>query len=262
MTAIEGSVAIVTGGASGIGLGSAGALSRAGAKLVVADIDGDGAERAAAGLSGEAIGIACDVTQEDAFDRLKAAAIDRFGRVDIVMNNAGVLTRGLPDHIPFDEWRRVIDTNLMSIVRSNLVFVPHLIAQGSGHIVNTASFGGLYTYAFDRIPYAASKAAVVQMSEALWLYLKPQGVGVTCLCPGPVKTNIARGLKTFGPPIETRGPHAGFPLLEPDVVGQMVVDAILADRFMLPTDEGITDLLVDRARDWDGFLAKEADRAG
>ncbi len=90
------------------------------------------------------------------------------------MNNVGALTRGLPDHIPVHEWHRIFDINLFSVVRSNDVFLPLLVEQGSGHIVNTASFAGLYTYAYDRLPYAAAKAAVVQLSEGLALYLRPK----------------------------------------------------------------------------------------
>jgi short-subunit dehydrogenase len=170
------------------------------------------------------------------------------------MNNVGVLTRGLPDHLPVTEWQRILNINLMSVVRSNAAFLPGLIEQGSGHLVNTASFAGLMTYSYDRLPYAASKAAIIQISEGLALYLKPMGIGVTVLCPGPVRTNIGASIRSFGPETETRGPGAQFALMDPAVVGEQVADAILRNRFMVPTDPQIVELLVERASDWDGFI--------
>jgi NAD(P)-dependent dehydrogenase (short-subunit alcohol dehydrogenase family) len=263
MDNLEDRVAVVTGGGSGIGRGTAYALAREGVKLVVVDIDAPGAETTANTIreSGrEAIALSVDVGEDDAFERIKTATLDRFGRVDIVMNNVGVITRGLPDHIPLEEWQRILNVNLLSVVRSNLAFLPLLIEQGDGHIINTASFAGLYTYAFDRLPYAAGKAAIVQISEGLRLYLAPKGVGVTCLCPGPVATNIMASMRAFGPETETRGPGAMFGLKNPDEVGDQVVDAIRRNRFMLPTDEQVTQVLIERATDWDGFLDRQIAR--
>jgi NAD(P)-dependent dehydrogenase (short-subunit alcohol dehydrogenase family) len=260
MDSLSGKVAIITGAASGIGRATALALSMRGTLVVVADIAADGANGVAQEIEaagGKAMALPCDITHDDAFEALKAATLDRFGRVDIVMNNAGGLTRGLPDHVPLDEWRRVLDVNLLSMVRSNLAFLQHLIAQGSGHIVNTASFAGLMTYAFDRLAYSASKAAVVQISEGLAIYLRPQGIGVTVLCPGPVRTNIMSSLRTFGPPTDTRGPGSAFDLMEPADVGEQVADAILANRFMLPTHANVRDYLIERAGDWDGFIDRQ-----
>ena len=265
MDRIDGRVALVTGGGSGIGRGSALALAREGAKVVVADIDGATADAVAAEIithGGEAVGVPADVTDDASFAALRDLMLDRYGRVDIIMNNAASITRGLPEHLPLAEWQRILDVNLLSIVRSNSVFLPLLIEQGEGHIVNTASFAGLFTYAYDRQPYAATKAAIIQISEGLYLYLKPKGIGVTCLCPGPVRTNIMAGMRSFGPDTETRGPPGGFVLKEAEDVGAMVVDAIRTDRFMLPTDDKVLPFLAERARDWDGFLSRMAARLG
>ena len=164
MQELNGKVAAITGGASGIGRATALALARAGVQLVIADIDSDGADDVAREIEaagGHAIGTRCDVSAEAAFQELANATLQRFGRIDIVMNNVGVLTSGRPDELPIAEWQRIIDINLMSVVRSNHVFLPLLLAQGSGHIVNTGSFAGLYTYAYDRLPYAATKAAII-----------------------------------------------------------------------------------------------------
>lgn len=261
MTELANAVAVITGAASGIGRATAQALAARGAKIVIADVDATGAEATAADLvaaGSDAAATHCDVTSDAAFGELRDFTIDRYGRVDVVMNNVGVLTSGLPDHLPVAEWQRIIDVNLMSVVRSNAVFLPVLIAQGHGHIVNTASFAGLFTYSYDRLPYAATKAAVIQLSEGLRLYLEPQGIGVTVLCPGPVLTNIMTSMPpTFGPDVAPRGPGPQFGLLTPEVVGEQLARAIVADEFMVYTDPQVRDVLVERASDWNGFMASQ-----
>jgi NAD(P)-dependent dehydrogenase (short-subunit alcohol dehydrogenase family) len=262
MDNLQDKVAVITGAGSGIGRATALAMAKRGVSILVADINEAGAKDVAAEITaagGMASAIQCDVADDTAFEMLRQEALSHFERVDIVMNNAGGMTRGLPEHVPLDEWRRVLDINLLSVVRSNLAFLPHLIAQGSGHIVNTASFAGLMTYSFDRLAYSAAKAAIVQISEGLAIYLRPQGIGVTVLCPGPVKTNIMAGLRSFGPPTDTRGPGPAFDLMPAEETGEMVVKAILANRFMLPTHEHVRDFLVDRASDWDAFIERQID---
>jgi NAD(P)-dependent dehydrogenase (short-subunit alcohol dehydrogenase family) len=258
---LESRAAIVTGGASGIGRGTALALGKRGVAVLIADIDAAGGASAVAEIQargGKAAFLAFNVAR-DPFERLRDAGLTEFGRIDIVMNNVGILTRGLPDALPVEEWQRVIDINLMSIVRSNAVFLPFLVGQKDGHIVNTASFAGLYTYAFDRLPYAACKAAIVQMTEGLAIYLKPFGINVTLLCPGPVKTDIANSVRSFGQPTDVRGPGPQFGLMDPDTVGEQVVAAIRANQFWLPTHPQVRELLIDRATDWDGFIQRQID---
>ncbi|ODQ93148.1 short-chain dehydrogenase [Mycolicibacterium holsaticum] len=256
----KGATAVITGGASGIGLATAHSLAKRGAQLVIADIHADNANRAASEIRA-AEAFVGDVSTEQAFADLRDFTLDRYGSVDIVMNNVGVLTSGRPDHLPVSEWERIIDINLMSVVRSNAVFLPLLLSQGHGHIVNTASFAGLYTYSFDRIPYAATKAAIVQISEGLRLYLHPQGIGVTVLCPGPVATNILATMPpTFGPEVQTGLPGEQFGILLPEQVGEQVAEAILGDTFMLYTDDQVRDVLVERASDWNAFIAKQAEK--
>jgi NAD(P)-dependent dehydrogenase (short-subunit alcohol dehydrogenase family) len=259
---ISGRVAIITGAASGIGEGSAEALAGAGAKIVVADLNFAGAEAVAARIAangGEALAVRCDAGLDGEFENLRDKTLQRFGAVDIVMNNAGVILSGLPEDVPPAEWARVFNVNLMSVVRSNAVFLPIFLQAGSGHFVNTASFAGLYTYAFDRLPYAASKAAIFQMSEGLALYLRPKNIGVTVLCPGPVRTNIMRSAKVFTDGIKIRGPGAEFDLMTPAQVGAMVVEAIRRNTFFLPTHPQVRERLVRRAWDFDANLQEQID---
>ena len=260
MTPLEGRVAIITGAANGIGRGAAEALAKRGVKSLLVDIDQGGLETVATAiraLGGSAEALVLDLAKEDAPARMEAAALSAFGRIDIVINNVGVLVCGKPEDIPLSEWSRIYELNLMSVVRSAHHFIPRLIAQGSGHIVNTASFAGLFPYAFDRLPYASSKAAIVALSEGLALYLRPLGVGVTCLCPGPVKTQIGKTMKSWTPDLPLRGPGAQFGFREPDAVGEMLADAIERDHFFLATDDQVLDMMQARAADPNAFLARQ-----
>jgi NAD(P)-dependent dehydrogenase (short-subunit alcohol dehydrogenase family) len=258
MRDLTGKAALITGGGSGIGRGTVLALAGAGAHVAVADIDAGRAAEVA--REGSAQGVDCisvvlDVNRQEDFETARDAMLERFGRVDIVMNNVGLIAAGLPEHIPLSEWERIISTNLLSVVRSNATFLPLLLEQGSGHIVNTASTAGLFAYAYERLPYSATKAGVIGLSEALALYLRPRGVGITCLCPGPVMTNIAEGFKMWGPPVRIRSPGKDLVALAPEVVGEQVVDAIRTDRFLLLTHPELQDVLVARATDPESWLA-------
>ena len=175
-------------------------------------------------------------------------------RVDIVMNNVGVLTSGLPEHIPLTEWQRIIDVNLLSVVRSNAVFIPHLLDQGSGHIVNSASFAGLSTYSYDRMPYAATKAAIVQITEGLAIYLRPEKHRRHVAVPRSGADQHRHDVPQFGTPTRLRTPGEQFTLLDPAPVGELVAEAIVHNRFFVPTHPNVLDALRDRLHDWDAFI--------
>src|SRR4029077_7909043 len=166
-------------------------------------------------------------------EALRDVCLQRFDRLDVVMNNVGVLAMGAPEALPIAAWQRVLDLNVVSIARSNLVFLPGLIAQGAGHVVNTASASGLLAYGFDRLPYVASKHAVVGLSEALALYLAPKGIGVTCVCPSGVITNILEQITVYGEATTPRAPQ--HPLVEAGVVGELVADAVASGTFLVVT---------------------------
>jgi NAD(P)-dependent dehydrogenase (short-subunit alcohol dehydrogenase family) len=260
MTEIAGAVAVVTGSANGIGRASALALARRGARVVLVDIDAALLDEAAAEIAaagGEAMALPLDLSREDAFPEMRRRTIERFGPADIVMNNVGVLVCGLPQDIPLGEWERIINLNLMGVIRSVHQFLPDFLERGTGHFVNTASFAGLFPYAFDRLPYATSKGAIVTMTEGLALYLRPRGIGVTLLCPGPVRTAIGKSIRVHTEGLGLRGPGDQFPMLEPETVGEQVADAIRDNRFFLPTDEQVVELLAMRGADMEGFLDRQ-----
>ena len=141
---------------------------------MVADLRDERANDVAAEIvadGGGAVAVTTDVSREKDLMALRDASLSAFGQVDVVMNNVGVVVMGPPEALPDEAWQRALDVNLMSIARSNRVFLPLLIEQGRGHVVNTASASGLLAYGFDRLPYVASKHAVVGITEALALYL-------------------------------------------------------------------------------------------
>jgi NAD(P)-dependent dehydrogenase (short-subunit alcohol dehydrogenase family) len=253
-------VAVLTGAGSGIGRATAHALARRGARVVVTDLDGDRAATVAAevaevaGIAGQSAWARCDVCSTDDLEAARDLALSRFGRVDLVMNNVGVLAVGTVEDIPLEAWQRVVDVNLLGIVRSNLVFLPGLLAQGSGHVVNTASTAGLLPYGHDRLPYTATKHAVVGLSEALALYLRPRGIGVSCLCPAGVATNIVEQITFYGTPQPMRAPD--FPIVEADAVGELVAAAVETDRFLVLTAPEVADELRERGADLDAYLAR------
>jgi NAD(P)-dependent dehydrogenase (short-subunit alcohol dehydrogenase family) len=250
------SVAVITGAGSGIGRASALSLARRGAGIVVSDIDGARAEAVASEISangGQSLPMRCDVTDPAAFEGLRQRTLEAFGQVDIVMNNVGVIALGPPELLPLSEWERVVDVNLLSAVRSNLVFLPLLLAQGRGHVVYTASASGLLAHGYDRLPYVTTKHALVGMSESLALYLRPRGIGVTCLCPSGVITNIVEQITFFGKPESPRSPD--HPVVEAEVVGELVADAIADGQFLVLTATEVHDELVERALDIEGYIS-------
>ena len=193
MRELSGKTAFVTGGASGIGLALGRAFAQAGMKVMLADIEQDALTAAVKSLDGigpGVRGVICDVADPDSVEQAAKAAYDAFGNVHVVCNNAGVAAAGGIDNISLDNWRWVLDVNLMGVLHGIRTFLPHIRAHGEGgHIVNTASMAGMNA-GLGFSPYVASKFAVVGMSEGLATQLKPLGIGVSVLCPGFVRTGI------------------------------------------------------------------------
>ena len=207
----------MTGGASGIGFALGRAFAEAGMNVMLADIEAEALDAAVKDLhelSPNVRGIACDVADPVGVERAAHASFQGFGNVHVVCNNAGVGGGSGIDNIALDTWRWVLDVNLMGVVHGIRSFLPHIRAHGEGgHIVNTASMAGMVS-GLGFSPYAASKFAVVTMSEGLALQLAPLGIGVTVLCPGFVRTRISESARNrperYGPmPIPDPASPAG-----------------------------------------------------
>jgi NAD(P)-dependent dehydrogenase (short-subunit alcohol dehydrogenase family) len=215
MREFAGKTAFVTGGAGGIGFALGRAFAQAGMKVMLADIEPDALTTALEALrefGPDVRGVRCDVADASSVERAARAAQDAFGNVHVVCNNAGVAAAGGIDDISLDNWRWVLDVNLMGVLHGVRSFLPHIRGHGEGgHFVNTASMAGLHS-GLGFSPYTASKFAVVGMSEGLANQLKPFGIGVTVLCPGFVRTRIGESGRNrperYGP---SRAPDPASP---------------------------------------------------
>jgi NAD(P)-dependent dehydrogenase (short-subunit alcohol dehydrogenase family) len=247
MRELAGKTAFVTGGASGIGFALGRAFAEAGMKVMLADIETDALAAAVESLRGpgsDVRGVSCDVADPVSVERAAQASFEAFGNVHVVCNNAGVAGGSGIDTISVDSWRWVLDVNVMGVVHGIHSFLPHMRAHGEGgHIVNTASMAGMLS-GMGFSPYAASKFAVVTMSEGLALQLEPLGIGVTVLCPGFVRTRISESGRNrperYGPTrtpdpasaagmLAARHAELGRSGLDPSDVAAQVLTAIRED---------------------------------
>lgn len=271
MRDLAGRVAVVTGGASGIGRGIAERFAASSMRVVVADVEEPPLHETVQSIrsdGGEAIGVACDVSSWPAVEALRDACADAYGPADVLCNNAGVVGRGAVAEASLKMWEWCLSVNLWGVIHGCRAFLPAMIERGSGHVVNTASVMG-HLCSPGLVPYNVSKYGVVALSETLHLEMQAggTGVGVTCLCPGLVSTNIMdsdrnrpeRLLDDAG-----RGSLSVFPddesevlaavrevykyAMDPSLVGDMVVEAIVADRFWLFTDGHFEGFIAERHR--------------
>ena len=194
MKELRDKVAVVTGGASGIGLAMAERFAREGMKLVLADVEKGPLDEAAARLRADGVEVLTtltDVSDADQMDALGAATLDAFGAVHVVCNNAGVALGGRMWELTAADWKWVIDVNLWGVIHGVRVFAPHLVAQDEGHIVNIASVAGLLSVP-GLGPYSVTKHGVVTLSETLYgeLVATDSKVRVSVVCPSWVKTGI------------------------------------------------------------------------
>src|SRR3954468_3076559 len=215
MRELAGKTAFVTGGASGIGFALGAAFAEAGMRVMLADIETDALAEAVKSLRDfgpNVRGVACDVADPVSVERAAKASYQAFGNVHVVCNNAGVAAAGGIDNISLDNWRWVLDVNLMGVLHGVRAFLAHIRSHGEGgHFVNTASMAGL-NGGLGFSPYTAAKFAVVGMSEGLSEQLKPHGIGVSVLCPHFVRTRIGEsGRNRPGRYGETQTPDPASP---------------------------------------------------
>jgi NAD(P)-dependent dehydrogenase (short-subunit alcohol dehydrogenase family) len=252
MKIFAGRTAVVTGAASGIGLGMCRRFSSEGMNVVMADVEADRLTAAAEALGKErdsgVLAVPTDVSDAAQLDRLAARAAETFGTVHILCNNAGVLVPNRPIwHNDLDDWKWLMGVNLWGVVNGLHAFLPGMIAAGEeGHVVNTTSAAGLFPAA-GIAPYCASKHAVTAITEVLELDLRKavSKIGVSLVCPGPVASDIARAARNRpawkpragdAEALQTSASNLAAGM-DPDRAGDLVFDAIREQRFYVFTDE-------------------------
>jgi NAD(P)-dependent dehydrogenase (short-subunit alcohol dehydrogenase family) len=257
-----GKVAVVTGAASGIGFSLAQRFARSGLNVVLGDVNEAGLAAAAekvGSMGVEALPVPVDVSDEASVAALAAATLERFGSAHVVCNNAGVVSMADPWFGPLASWQWVLGVNLWGVIHGIRAFLPTLIAQGEGHIVNTASIAGLYP-GFGP-SYDAGKHAVVALTEDLYTTMKQMGlpIGVSVLCPGWVRTNLMDAERNWPQALgEAPAPAMGAEVVTshvrraidegttPAAVADMVADAIVGERYWVFPHPEFVDIAAQR----------------
>jgi NAD(P)-dependent dehydrogenase (short-subunit alcohol dehydrogenase family) len=231
-------VSIVTGGGSGIGLAIAAELVARGSSVVVADIDPAKAQAAATRLGPAATPATLDVADADAVRALVDRVVAERGRLDVMVNNAGVAIGGLLEELDERHWAKALDVNLRGVIHGVTAAYPHLRRQGHGSILNTASLAGLIP-APAMLPYTTTKHAVVGLSTALRAEAASQGVRVSVLCPGFVDTPLLDEVYAAPPSFGGDSVRARVRLMQPsfltpEVVARRAVDGLAANKAVIP----------------------------
>lgn len=233
MKSFTDAVAIVTGGASGIGRSLSTALVARGARVVVADVDGARADAVAAELGERARAETVNVTDSVAVQRMIDEAAAREGRIDLLFNNAGIAVFADARDTTLGDWNRQIDVNLRGVVHGVVAAYPIMLRQGFGHIVNTASAAGLLPSPAT-IAYAATKHAVVGLSLTLRAEARPHGVKVSVVCPGLIDTPIVQAAKIVGPTRERVVSDPRLRLYSSDRLAAAVLRGVARNRAVIP----------------------------
>jgi NAD(P)-dependent dehydrogenase (short-subunit alcohol dehydrogenase family) len=241
-------VVVVTGGASGIGRAMAERFAAEGARgVVVADLDGAGAERVAAGIGERALGLACDVADEAHADALVAATEDAFGPIDLFCANAGVAVGeglGTPD-----EWRLARAVNVDAHVLQARALLAGWLERGSGWFLTTASAAGLLSQ-IGSAPYSVTKHGAVAFAEWLSLTYGDRGIGASCLCPMGVRTPLFEGAGPASDVVAAAGA-----VLEPDEVAEVVVAGLRAETFLILPHPEVLEFARRKTADHDRWIA-------
>lgn len=237
----EGRIVLVTGAASGFGRGIALAFARAGCDLVLVDINETGLGETSSMV--EDIGRRClpkltDVSDRAQMEKLAEEVLSEWGRVDVLVNNAGVGVGGELVNIPLDDIEWITGINLMGEIYGTRLLLPQMIERGEGHVVNVGSLSSLVILPF-HIAYATTKYGIAGFSEALWVECHRRGVGVTLVCPGAISTNIGEGTRAYASNERQREFTEKYEAMlqeggmDPEKAGQLVLEAVAKDRFLL-----------------------------
>lgn len=262
-------VAVITGGGGGIGAALARAFAARGARIVLADIREEPARAVAKQLQAggaEAHVVVTDVTRRESVEALAEATLERFGAAHLICNNAGVAVVGEMSTAPPEDWEFTMGVNFWGVVHGVQAFAPRLIAQNAGgHILNTASMAGMTGMSWLGI-YAASKFAVVGLSESLSRELRPRGIGVSVLCPMIVDTDINANSLRLHPsaPVASEAVEASASaamkgeVIEPDELARRVVRGLERGDFYIFTHPEQRDFLRRRAARIDAMFSEES----
>jgi NAD(P)-dependent dehydrogenase (short-subunit alcohol dehydrogenase family) len=231
MRSLKGKIAVVTGAGSGIGRATALALCQRGVRVHLTDIDGSALAETSRQCDGAGVPHAVDSADGDAVARLADAVFAAEGRVDILHNNAGVCWVGAADTATLDDWRWLLGINLWGVIHGLTAFLPRMLHQGGGVIVNTASMAGLTGLPFV-VPYCTSKFAIVGLSEALDVELRGRGVRVIAACPGAVRTGLFGSARSMLPRSLRQAIDRGVDRVgaDPARVAAQIVAAVAAQR--------------------------------
>ena len=224
---LDNKVCVVTGGASGIGAATCRAFAAKGARVVVTDINMEGARQVAEEIGG--LAIACDVSVEAEVNNLVAESEKQLGPIDLFFNNAAVATGGNPLNTPIDVWQDQWNINVMAHVYAVRAVLPGMLARGQGYLLHTASMAGILT-SQGNLTYATTKHAVVGLAEWLSITYHDQGIRVSLLAPLGVRTPMLGDLSS---PFAV---SAAGPIKEPEDVADMVVSGVQSESFLILTD--------------------------
>ncbi|MEM9254958.1 MAG: SDR family NAD(P)-dependent oxidoreductase [Pseudomonadota bacterium] len=267
METVQDKVAVITGAGSGIGEGIARAAIAAGMKVMVADIDEAAANVVARDLGDNACAQRVDVSDLVSVESLRDATLDRFGAVHVVCNNAGVWLGALMAEADIRDWQFLVNVNLYGVIHGVKTFAPLLQEQGEGHIVNTASMGGLISGPPEGL-YTTTKFAVVGLSESLAMEIAEAGVGVSVLCPGLVNTRLTTKSFEVRPASLDSGIDHQQPApdtasgIDPLAVGERVIDAVRDGEFYIITHDDYRDVIAMRHTGILDALDRHAERYG
>jgi NAD(P)-dependent dehydrogenase (short-subunit alcohol dehydrogenase family) len=241
---LNGKVSVITGGGSGIGAATARAFAAEGARVVVADLNADGARGVAKEIGGLAVG--CDVRRQPEVESLVRSAEKAYGPVDVFFSNAGIANGTDPLETPLEVWQQQWELHVMSHVYAIRAVLPSMLKRGSGYLIQTASMAGILT-SQGNLPYATTKHGAVGLAEWMSITYHDRGIRTSLLAPLGVRT----------PMLDVNSPFAKLaagPLKDPEEVAQMVVDAVRAERFLIVTDAIAQEWIQQKAIDCERWL--------
>ena len=246
-------VAVVTGGATGIGRALVERFHKEGASgLVVADLNVDGAKQVAESVGG--VAVECDVSEESAVSRLISETVEKFGRIDLMVSNAGYVTVGALES-PDEELKKMFDFHVMAHLWAARHAIPHMIEAGGGYLLNTASAAGLLTQ-LGSLHYSVTKHAAVSLSEFLAITYRENGIKVSVLCPQSVETDILQNSPTRDLFAEDAGnPAAVDGVLTAEEVAQTVVEGLREEKFYILPHPEVSEYSRRKSDDIDRWLA-------